>query len=86
MTGGGQLTLRSTPMRVVTREEAEQMPTNRRRSARAPLASATEMLKLSARGAYRVLRVARTIADLEKSADVTASHVAEAKRYRSCEC
>ena len=51
-------------------------------AAREMLASAMETLKLSARGYHRVLRVARTIADLEQSEPVTASHVAEALRYR----
>lgn len=51
-------------------------------AARELLASAMETLKLSARGYHRVLRVARTIADLEQSEPVTASHVAEALRYR----
>jgi magnesium chelatase family protein len=41
-----------------------------------------ESLKLSARGYHRVLRVARTIADLEGSGPVTTDHVAEALRYR----
>jgi magnesium chelatase family protein len=50
--------------------------------ARALLASAMESLKLSARGYHRVLRVARTIADLEASAGVRVPHVAEALRYR----
>lgn len=50
--------------------------------ARLLLASAMETLKLSARGYHRVLRVARTIADLETSERVTTAHVAEALRYR----
>ncbi|MBI2024480.1 MAG: YifB family Mg chelatase-like AAA ATPase [Candidatus Harrisonbacteria bacterium] len=37
---------------------------------------------LSARGYYRVLKVARTIADLETSEKVSAAHVAEAYNYR----
>jgi magnesium chelatase family protein len=41
-----------------------------------------ETLKLSARGYHRVLRVGRTIADLEGSAAVSTDHVAEALRYR----
>jgi magnesium chelatase family protein len=41
-----------------------------------------ESLKLSARGYHRVLRVARTIADVERSDSVLESHVAEALRYR----
>ena len=50
--------------------------------ARTMLAAAMETLKLSARGYHRVLRVARTIADLEANERVTSAHVAEALRYR----
>jgi magnesium chelatase family protein len=50
--------------------------------ARAMLGEAMESLKLSARGYHRVLRVSRTIADLEESATVGERHVAEALRYR----
>jgi magnesium chelatase family protein len=52
------------------------------RDARAMLATAMESLKLSARGYHRVLRVARTIADLEGAQPVSTAHVAEALRYR----
>jgi magnesium chelatase family protein len=41
-----------------------------------------ERFGLSARGYHRVLRVARTIADLEGSSDVRKPHVAEAVSYR----
>jgi magnesium chelatase family protein len=37
---------------------------------------------LSARGYHRVLRVARTIADLDGSADVRKPHIAEAISFR----
>jgi magnesium chelatase family protein len=40
---------------------------------------------LSARGHDRVLRVARTIADLGRETCVTARHVAEALTYRRCD-
>ncbi|MDF0489146.1 YifB family Mg chelatase-like AAA ATPase [Sphingomonas sp. H39-1-10] len=46
------------------------------------LAQASEAMRLSARGYTRVLRVARTIADLAGSAGVGRLHVAEALSYR----
>ncbi|MGY6634875.1 MAG: YifB family Mg chelatase-like AAA ATPase [Alkalilacustris sp.] len=46
------------------------------------LVRAAERLGLTARGYHRVLRVARTIADLEGSDTVRAPHVAEAASYR----
>jgi magnesium chelatase family protein len=46
------------------------------------LTQAVEKFKLSARGYHRVLRVARTLADLEGSAPVRRVHIAEALSYR----
>ena len=39
--------------------------------------------KISARGYTRILKVARTIADLDGCADVTDEHIMEAISYRS---
>jgi magnesium chelatase family protein len=49
---------------------------------RALLARVAERFGLSARGYHRVLRVARTIADLDGAAEVRRPHVAEAVGYR----
>ena len=59
-------------MRVATPEEA----------GAALLTQATERLKLSARGYHRVLKVARTLADLDGVDGVARLHVAEALSYR----
>ncbi len=46
------------------------------------LDDAAERIKLSARGYHRVMRVARTLADLEAAATPTRAHIAEALGYR----
>ena len=46
------------------------------------LARVAQKFGLSARGYHRVLRVARTIADLDGATDVRAPHIAEAVSYR----
>lgn len=48
------------------------------------LADTLERLSLSARAAHRILRVARTIADLEDSEEIHEQHLLEAVGYRRC--
>jgi magnesium chelatase family protein len=47
------------------------------------LESAIDKLGLSARAYNRILKIARTIADLEKSADISVAHISEAIQYRN---
>jgi magnesium chelatase family protein len=64
----------------------EDYPTEQRgainREARLLLEALTVRFRLSMRGRDRVLRVARTVADLEQAAELRESHVAEAAQYR----
>jgi len=46
------------------------------------LDQAVDLLRLSARGYHRILRVARTIADLDGSDRIATAHVLEAVGYR----
>ncbi|HPC29947.1 MAG TPA: ATP-binding protein, partial [bacterium] len=47
------------------------------------LQDALEKMNLSARGYDKVIKVARTIADLEDSENISLSHISEALQYRS---
>ena len=47
--------------------------------------TAMRQLQLTARGYHRVLKLARTIADLAGSAEITQIHLAEALQYRAKE-
>jgi magnesium chelatase family protein len=46
------------------------------------LERAIDALQLSARSMHRILRVARTIADLAASEDIASTHLGEALGYR----
>jgi len=74
--GHGGITNASAPIRLIA--PAARLDTD----ARTMLVRAADRLMLSARGYHRVLRVARTIADLDACDAVLREHVGEALRYR----
>jgi magnesium chelatase family protein len=51
-------------------------------SVRQLLETATDRLNLSARSYFKVLKVARTIADLDDASDISVGHLSEALQYR----
>ena len=59
-------------------EETSHLQSN----ARDLLIDSTEKMKLSTRGYFRVIKIARTIADMEQSKNIEKYHVAEAIGYR----
>jgi magnesium chelatase family protein len=78
----GQLQIKGNPDGIVAEEKppsADDMSAD----ARALLTLALDKQSLSARGFHKVIRVARTIANLQQIAQIDRPHLAEALAYRS---
>jgi magnesium chelatase family protein len=71
-TTNASMTLKESTTYAPLSHEAEQL-----------LKTALEQFQLTARSYHRLIKVARTIADLEASIDITSQHIAEAIQYRS---
>lgn len=76
-----QIARQSKPNSALSNKELDRYG-NPTADAKAMLLSASERLNLSARGHFKVLRVARTIADLNNHESMEASDIAEALQYR----
>jgi magnesium chelatase family protein len=65
----------------MTSRDVQKLPL--RDSVRSLLIESARALSLSPRSYHRMIKLARTIADIEKSDDITEDHVLEALQYRS---